>query len=326
MSSSRKGPSPHRGPEIGVFLPQSAFSREQLVERARRCDDLGIGSLWLYDHLYPPGQPWIASFEGWTAATYLLALTRKVRVGHLVLCANFRHPVLLGHMAASLDVLSEGRFELGLGSGSVAAEHRQAGLPWGSDAERGERLGEVLEVVTAMLDAHRASSRGGRSTTSFNGRHFKITDLPVPPLPLQRHRPPLHVGGIGVRHTLPLVARYADVWNVPTYGLEVWEQRQQVLDELCAAIGRDPRSIRRAHQAVLVLAHNQRALRQAMALAERRYGAPAWGLAAGGYIGTPGAVADRIAAAASKGIDLFVFFTHDRCSLETLDLLANQLR
>jgi alkanesulfonate monooxygenase SsuD/methylene tetrahydromethanopterin reductase-like flavin-dependent oxidoreductase (luciferase family) len=303
-------------PEFGLYLPQVALTSEQVLDRAHSAEELGFDSLWLYDHLYSPGQPDVPSMEGWTLATYLLARTSRLRVGHLVLCNNFRHPALLAKMAATLDVLSEGRLELGMGSGSVAEEHHQAGFPWGTNGERSERLDEALAILTAMFAG---------TPTTFSGAHYQLTDVPSLPLPLQRPRPPIHVGGIGPRRTLPLVARYADVWNVPTYGLDGWEDTGRLLDAECEAIGRDPSSVRRSLEAVMVLAPDGPSLEAIRARAERRYGGPGWGLEAGGFVGTPPMVADRIHELADRGVSTFVFFTHDRADRATLELFADQV-
>lgn len=300
-------------PEFGVYLPQVAFSGPEILDRARVAEEAGFDSLWFYDHLYSPGQPDHPSFEGWTLATWVLARTERIRVGHLVLCNSFRHPALLAKMAATLDVLSQGRVELGLGSGSVEAEHHQGGFIWGSAAERAERLGEALSVVTAMFE-------DGPAT--FSGRHYRLDALPNLP---RRARPRLHVGGVGPRRTLPLVARHADVWSVPTYGLSGWEESRRLLEEECAAIGRDPATLGTSHEAVLVLAPDERSLEEARARAERRYGGPGWGLAAGGYVGTPAMVAARIAAMVDKGVCLFVFFTPGRADRPTLELFAERV-
>lgn len=304
------------GVEIGIYLPQVAMDYGQILERAAAAEAAGLDAVWFYDHLYSPGQPDRPSLEGWTLASYVLAQTRRLRVGHLVLCNTFRHPVLLAKMASTLDVLSGGRLELGLGSGSVEVEHHQAGLPWGSAAERSARLGEALAIVTSMLDT---------GTATFEGRHYRVEGVPNLPLPLQRPRPPLTVGGVGPRHTLPLVARYADVWSIPTYGLAGWREHDRLLVEECHRVGRDPTTVRRSHEAVLVLVPDQASLAGALDAARRRYGAPGWGLDAGGYVGTPPMVAERIAAAVEEGVSHFVFFTHDRADPRTLELLATEV-
>lgn len=301
---------------FGIYVPQVSFSYADILDRATLVEELGYDSLWLYDHLYSPGLPDLDSFEGWTLATYLLAQTTRLRVGHLVLCNNFRHPALLAKMATTLDVLSGGRLDLGIGSGSVAYEHEQTGLPWGTLPERSERLAESLEIISRMFTGE---------PTTFSGQHYAVDQLPNRPPPVQTPRPPLHIGGVGPRRTMPIVARYADVWNVPTYGLDRWEESRRVLEQECVAIGRDPATIRCSHEAVLVLAPDAASLDEAKAKAERRYGGPGWGMEAGGYIGTPPMVIDRIADLVEKGISTFVFFTFDRGNPETLELFAREV-
>src|SRR6202030_2286366 len=127
------------GVDIGVIVPQVRLGYDELLYKARRGEALGLHSFWIYDHLYAPMLPTQPAFEGWTLATALLANTSTLRVGHLVLCNNFRHPALLAKMATTLDVISNGRLELGIGSGSYEAEHQEAGPPWGSFAERTRR-------------------------------------------------------------------------------------------------------------------------------------------------------------------------------------------
>jgi alkanesulfonate monooxygenase SsuD/methylene tetrahydromethanopterin reductase-like flavin-dependent oxidoreductase (luciferase family) len=301
---------------FGIYVPQVSFDYASILDRAMLAEEVGFDSLWFFDHLYSPGQPDRPSYEGWTLASYVLAQTTRLRVGHLVLCNNFRHPSLLGKMATTLDVLSGGRLDLGIGSGSVEQEHQQGGLPWGTFPERSERLAESLEILTRMFT--------GQPTT-FSGRHYEVDDLPNLPPPVQSPRPPIHIGGIGPRRTMPLVARYADVWNVPTYGLARWEESERVLERECASIGRDPSTIRRSQEAMLVLAPDESSLEPALANAQRRFGDEGWGLHAGGYIGTPPMVVDRIGQLVDKGITSFVFFTSDRAEPRTLELFAQQV-
>lgn len=304
------------GVEFGIYLPQAALGFEDILGRALEVERLGYDALWLYDHLYAPGLPRVPSLEAWTLATALLARTSRLRVGHLVSCNNFRHPAVLAKMAATLDVISGGRLEFGIGSGSVALEHEQAGLPWGPPGERSERLGESLEIITRMW--------AGPAGTTWEGKHYAVRDLPGLPAPVQRPRPPVHVGGAGPTFTLPLVARYADVWNVPTYALDRMEQLSAALDAECERIGRDPASIRRSVEAVLVIAPPSE-LEGALARARRHYGDPGFGLDAGGLAGTPAQVTGRIGELVDAGFSSFVFFTHDRASTPTLELFAEEV-
>ncbi|MCC3330706.1 LLM class flavin-dependent oxidoreductase [Nocardia abscessus] len=312
---------PHRrgrtsgGLEFGIYVPQIVADYETLSGLARTAERTGFDTLWLFDHLYAPGLPDHPALEAWTTATALLAETTTLRVGTLVLCNNFRHPVLLGRMATTLDVISRGRLEFGLGSGSIPAEHRQAGLPWGSAAERSERLGEALEIITRMFASER---------TSFQGRHYQVSDMPNRPRPMQQPRPPIHIGGAGPKYTLPLVARYADVWNVPTYGLRDWAALTGVLETECARVGRDPGHIRRSHQAVLAVAPHERDLPELRSRIRHRFAAEAFGVD-DGYIGTPAMLVDRLGARAQQGISSFVFMTGAKQAAATMELFAAEV-
>ena len=303
-------------PEIGIYLPQMGLSFDDMLRRARRCEELGIDSLWLYDHLYGPGMPDYPSMEAWTLATALLARTERLRVGHMVLCNQFRHPVTLAKMATTLDQISGGRLSLGIGSGSIEDEHRRAGLPWGTFAERSALLGETLQILHQAFADERID---------FAGKHFTVTDMPIKPGPVQRPRPPIVVGGVGEKFTLPLVARYADVWNVPTYALGQIAHKISVLRSLCADIGRDPDSIVLSIEAVMALAPDEESLTSVRTLAEKRFGSEGFGLHDTDLIGTAPMVAQRLGDLIELGFGQIVLFTHDRCSDQTLELLASEV-
>jgi len=303
-------------PEIGVYLPQMGFTYEQILHRAQRCDELGIDSLWLYDHLYGPGAPDYPSMEAWTLATALLSRTQRIQVGHMVLCNQFRHPAVLAKMATTLDQISAGRLQLGIGSGSIEDEHNRVGMDWGTFVERSERLGETLEIL------HQAFAS---EVIDFAGKHFAVRDMPIKPGPVQQPRPPIVVGGVGEKYTLPLVARYADVWNIPTYALGELEHKVSVLRSICGQIGRDPSDITLSVEAVMALAPDDGALPAVRELAEKRFGVPAFGLKEGGLIGTPPAIVDRLHELQDLGFGQIVLFTHDRGSDDTLELLASEV-
>ena len=303
-------------PEIGVYLPQMGFTYEQVLHRTLRCEQLGIDSIWLYDHLYAPGMPDYPSLEAWTLATALLSRTERIQIGHMVLCNQFRHPAVLAKMATTLDQISAGRLQLGIGSGSIEDEHSRLGLDWGTFAERSERLGETLQIL------HQAFAN---EVIDFTGRHFTVKDMPIKPGPVRQPRPPIVVGGVGEKYTLPLVARYADVWNVPTYALGELEHKISVLRSICDEVGRDPSTIVLSIEAVMALAADDASLPAVRQLAEKRFGVPAFGLEEGGLIGTPPAIVDRLHELQELGFGQIVLFTHDRGSDETLDLLASEV-
>jgi alkanesulfonate monooxygenase SsuD/methylene tetrahydromethanopterin reductase-like flavin-dependent oxidoreductase (luciferase family) len=302
--------------DIGVYVPQMGFSYQDVLHRAVRCEELGIGSLWLYDHLYGPGVPEIDSLEAWTLATALLSRTERIRIGHMVLCNQFRHPAVLAKMATTLDQISGGRLQLGIGSGSIEDEHLRTGLDWGSFAERSGRLGESLEILTQAFSTGRVD---------FTGKHYTVRDMPIRPGPARQPWPPIIVGGVGEKYTLPLVARYADVWNVPTYALGELEHKVSVLRSLCADIGRDPASIVMSVEAVLALAPDEQSLPAVRAFAEKRFGGPGFGLQEGGLIGTAPMIVERLRQWRELGFGQVVLFTHDRASDETLERIASDV-
>ena len=145
------------------------FTYDDILHRTRRCEELGIDSLWLYDHLYGPGTPDYPSMEAWTLATALLSRTERIRVGHMVLCNQFRHPAVLAKMATTLDQISAGRLQLGIGSGSIEDEHTRVGLEWGTFAQRSGRLGETLEILQQAFADERID---------FTGKHYTVGTCP----------------------------------------------------------------------------------------------------------------------------------------------------
>jgi alkanesulfonate monooxygenase SsuD/methylene tetrahydromethanopterin reductase-like flavin-dependent oxidoreductase (luciferase family) len=302
--------------EIGVYLPQVGLEWRELRARVTDCDRLGIHSVWFMDHLYPPGLPALPSFEAWTTATALAATTERVRLGHLVLANGFRHPALLAKMATTLDHVSGGRLDLGIGSGSWAPEYAQFGLDFPKEAERAARLGEALDVMRLLFT---------EDAPSYDGRHYRLREAPSLPRPVQRPHPPIHVGGAGEKRTLPLVARHADVWNCPTYALAELPRKLALLREDCLRIDRDPGTLRVTEEAVLALAATRGEVEEARATAERRFGGPGWGFRAGGYCGTPDDIIARIAERARLGVQGVVFFLHDRAEPDTLRLLATEV-
>src|SRR5438046_2695109 len=160
--------------DIGVYLRQVGLAWNDIRARVVACDRLGIHSVWFMDHLYPPGLPKLPSFEAWTTAAALAAVTERVRLGHLVLASGFRHPALLAKMAITLDHASGGRLELGLGSGSYAAEFAAFGLDFPPAAERAGRLAEALEVIRLLFT---------EDAPSYDGRYYRLRAAPSLPRP-----------------------------------------------------------------------------------------------------------------------------------------------
>jgi len=206
-----------------------------LVARWRHVEALGFDSVWDCDHFNQPSRPDGPYFEGWTLLAALSARTERIRVGVLVSSNTFRHPALIAQQAVTLDHISNGRLELGLGAGWFAAEHERFGIPFPPPGERVGMFRETVEIVDSLLR---------KETTTFEGRYYRLTEAYVRPAPVQQPRPPLTLGAHRTR-MLRICAEYADSWN--SFGtVEEMRERNSILDEHCAAIGRDPREIRRS--------------------------------------------------------------------------------
>ena len=182
-----------------------------ILERTLAAEAAGFDSVWLMDHLAAPAAPEHDTFEGWTLAAALAVRTTTIRIGHLVTCDPFRHPAVLAKMAATVDVLSDGRLELGLGWGSVERELETYGIGAGPPTARAARMRETIEILDLMFAGEPFDHDGDASTLrGAIGR----------PRPVQLPRPPLHIGGAGPKLTMPIVRDHADWWNCPTYAVD----------------------------------------------------------------------------------------------------------
>lgn len=204
------------------------------LDRWQMFERLGFDSAWDCDHFQQPSRPDGPYFEAWTLLAALAAGTERIRLGVLVSCNTFRHPALLAKEAVTVDHVSDGRLEIGLGAGWYRPEHELFGLDFPEPKELVGRFGEAVEIVDGMLR---------NELTSFDGRYYRLREAPSRPPPVQRPRPPLTLAAHGPR-MLRIVARYADAWN--SFGtLDELRSRNQLLDEACADVGRDPLEISR---------------------------------------------------------------------------------
>ena len=190
---------------------------------------------WTFDHFYPIFSDSTGPcLEGWVVTTGLAAITERLRVGVLVTGIVHRHPAVLANMAATLDVMSHGRLELGLGAAWNTEELDAYGIELGTLKERFDRFDEALEVMVSLLT---------KETTTFDGRYYQLRDARCEPKAVQQPHPPICIGGGGEKRTLRSVARFAQHWNVPGGTVDDFKQKRDVLAGHCEAIGRDPAEI-----------------------------------------------------------------------------------
>lgn len=215
---------------------QQETTWDELVAIWRLADDIEVYHTgWLFDHFYPlfTDQD-LACYEAWTLAGALAAVTDRVRIGHMVTSNTYRHPAVAANMVATTDHIARGRFDFGFGAGWFEAEHEAYGIPLPALTERFDRFEEALEVIDLLLTT---------PVADFDGRYYQLREAYCEPKPLQDPRPPFVIGGRGERRLLPAAARWADHYNYPRDDLNDFGYRLGVLEEHCAAIGRDPDEI-----------------------------------------------------------------------------------
>jgi probable F420-dependent oxidoreductase len=305
-------------------------SYDEMRRVAGLAEELGFDSVWLCDHFLtlapdayvedagiagargPGPRAGVAAsmplLECWTTLAALARDTHRVRLGTSVLCHSYRAPAVLAKMAATLDVISGGRLDLGLGAGWFEQEYRAYGIPFPRIGERIAQLGEGLEIIRRMwTEPHPV----------FRGRHYAIDGAVCDPPSLQRPHPPLWVGGEGDRiHRL--AAQAADGVNVRWWGPERIAGRAAYLDAACRDAGRDPRALERSVTALLVV---DRDAGRAAATRERFAGIPA----EGHVVGTPEQCAERIREYVEAGVRHFLFTIPDVAASGGLELAAREV-
>ena len=215
-------------------IAQHQLEWPQLLSRIRYAEDTGFEGAWVFDHFKPLyGDQTGPCLEAWTLLAALAASTERIRLGAMVTGVTYRHPSILATEAVTVDHVSGGRLDLGIGAAWFEGEHRELGIPFPPVRERAERLEEAVHVTRALM-----TSDG----TSFQGKHYTLHDATYRPRPVQRPHPPIWIGAGGEKLTIPIAARQADVWN--TFGsIETLKRKTEVLERAAREAGRDPSEI-----------------------------------------------------------------------------------
>jgi F420-dependent oxidoreductase-like protein len=223
--------------QFGLDIAQQRVPWQEVASRARFAEELGFDGVWGFDHFQPmygdgPGE----CFEGNTTLAALTGLTERVRLGLLVTGMTYRHPAVFAAEAITIDHASGGRLELSYGAAWFDKEHEQLGIPFPGTKDRIDAFEEAVQIVRGLLTT---------DAFTFEGKHFQVTEATLLPRPVQQPHPPIWIGASGEKRTMPIAARYADVWHCfgPTKFLAGKSERISAHAE---AAGRDPSEIRRA--------------------------------------------------------------------------------
>jgi len=273
--------------KFGIHAGPQDCTIDDLRRLWRIADTEGFHWCSVWDHLYSVSDlsdPTKPSFEGIATMAALASETRRVRVGALVFCAGYRNPGVLAKAATTIDHLSGGRCELGIGAGWNENEFRAFGMPFPDIRHRLDLLEETAIVLRRLFDGERVTLKGKQVT---------VEDAICSPRPVQK-RLPIWIGGQGEKRLLRMVARHADGWNVPFLGPDVYAQRSATLNAWCEKERRDPRAITRTINLGLAIGADAAAVERQEASLQAKFGALAEFVRPGHLVGTPAQVIDRI--------------------------------
>ncbi|MBY9076595.1 LLM class F420-dependent oxidoreductase [Nocardioides sp. WL0053] len=303
--------------ELRVFTePQQGATYDDLLAVARTAEDLGYGAFFRSDHYLGMGTEGLPGpTDAWITLAGLARDTSSIRLGTLMTSATFRYPGPLAISVAQVDQMSGGRVELGIGAGWYEREHTAYGVPFPATGERFDRLEESLAVITGLW----GTPAGERF--DFEGEHYRLSDSPALPKPVQSPRPPVLIGGKGKKRTPALAARYADEFNVPFDGIEQTRVLFERVRAACADEGRHPSSLTYSNALVLCCGDTEAEIaRRAAAI-----GRDVDELRENGLAGTPDEVAEKIGRYAAAGSQRIYLQMLDLGDLDHLELVAEKV-
>jgi len=312
---------------FGSFIPQGWLGElvgcvpgrefEAIRNVALRCERLGFDSIWVYDHFVTFPATTEACFESWTTLSALATLTKNLGLGQLVTCNSYRYPSVLAKMGATLDVISNGRLNLGIGAGWYKLEYDAYGIPYPKDSVRIAQLREAVQVIKKMWT---------EDEPSFHGQYYTIEKAINSPKPIQKPHPPILIGGEGRRLTLRVVAELADRCN---FGGPITPQRYkdllEVLDEHCRRVGRKIDQIEKTLIAdYTVIARNRAALTEKIRKFKPKDVSKAQFIE-GNLVGTPEEIISRIEEFIDVGVTYVMMRFPDMLENEPLRLFADEV-
>jgi F420-dependent oxidoreductase-like protein len=303
---------------LRVFTePQQGFTYEQQLDAARTAEESGFDGYFRSDHFLKmgsvDGRP--GPTDAWITLAGLARETSRIRIGTLVTSATFRHPGPLAIAVAQVDAMSGGRAEIGIGTGWYEGEHQAYGIPFPPLSERFDRLEEQLAILSGLWKTPVGE------TFSWSGRFFTLVDSPALPKPVQRPAPPLIIGGLGVRRTPRLAARFADEFNTSFSRPEHSAQLYAAAQMACERAGRDPSTLRLSAAVTTVCGADDAEIGRRAAAIGREVSE----LRQNGACGTPAEVVDRLAEWGQAGATVAYLQLVDLTDLDHLRLLGEEV-
>jgi len=258
---------PEKKIRFGIQTPPEVADPEDLMKLWQEAESWGYDSAWTFDHFIPiSGNTKGPCLDGWMLLGALATKTSKMRIGCLVTGNTYRNPAILAKMATTVDLLSHGRLELGIGAGWFEFEHTAYGVPFYTPKERTQRLAETVQIIRSLWT---------EKETTFTGKYYQIKDAPFEPKPLQKPYPPILIGGVGKKWTLPIIAKYANAWNMLPSSPAQMAELLKTLNGYCEKYKRDCTEIEKSYLTRLVISEDPKKADQAIqTLAQMRKIAP----------------------------------------------------
>ena len=312
-------------PIFGVFIPQGWKMELAGIEGAQAqwqtsvdisvlAEKLGYDSIWVYDHFHNVPKPaQEAVFECWTTIAAISQRTSRIRLGQMVGCNSYRNPGLLAKITSTVDVISGGRLDWGIGAGWYESEYKGYGYEFAKPSDRIGMLRETVEIVKSMWT---------NAETNYDGKYYKMSRANCDPKPLQQPTPPVWIGGGGEQLTLRVVAEHADVSNFGS-SLEEFTKKRAILQDHCRIIGRDEDTIRKTISSEVFIRETEKEVIEAGS--KNLWGEPAESWRAKALVGTPEQVSEKIQKYLDAGCTGFIPWCADYPSTETLELFATKV-
>ena len=313
---------------FGAFIPQGWKSEyrnmadpgdqwKTTVDIALLVEELGFDSVWVYDHFHNVPKPIHSTvFECWTVMAAISQRTSRVRLGQMVSCNAYRHPSVVAKITSTLDVISGGRLDLGIGAGWYEHEFKGYGFDFGAPKDRIGMLRESVEIIKSMWT---------QPDTSYAGKYYQLDGAQCDPKPLQQPTPPIWIGGGGEQLTLRVVARHA---NWANFGggqpFEVFERKSALLADHCKAVGRDFDEIGRSVSGDIFIRESEDELRAWFAASKMPMDFDTW--APTHFVGTPEQVTEKVQRFINAGARGFVPWCTDYPDTETLQHFAKVMQ
>ncbi|MEO8289336.1 MAG: LLM class F420-dependent oxidoreductase [Chloroflexota bacterium] len=314
-------------PKFGAITPQGwrldlvdikdpVEKYEHMTRFAQEMERLKYDSVWVYDHFHTvPTQELESNFECWISTAALARDTSTIRVGQMVTCNNYRPPALLAKMASTVDVLSHGRLDFGIGAGWYEEEYKAYGYDFPDGPERLRMLDEALQIIHAMWKDDYAT---------FEGKYYQVRGAINEPKGVQKPHIPIWVGGSGEKVTLKLVAKYGDACNISEQAPEAYRRKLDILKGHCDTVGRDYDSIIKSSHTFMTLLTPGQDIDEGTAPFRR--GASLEQYLSRNFVGTPEQTVEYLSTLYEAGIEYFViYFRNDLTKFDTIQMFAEEV-